>query len=134
MSAAMTTATFSSHSLAAYAPRRRPVEREETWFAPNAEPLLDAGDFCAVAFAFAFAAGLVLGGALMCDTYLIAVIARGAVSLNDFAGYHLARDLLPWAATFTVIAAGLAGLGLKLAQGFRARSSGLGFLSGASIR
>ncbi len=73
-----------------------------------------------------------LGGALVCDTYLMAVIWRGAGSLDDFAGCQLAWDLLPWAMAFTVIAAGLAGLGLRLAQTFSSRSEASGF--SASLR
>jgi len=126
----MTTATFASHS-----PRFGGMARSharagrEAWFIPAESLLLDAGDFCAVAFAFAFAAGLVLGGAVACDAYLVAVIRRGA--LDDFAAYQLARDLLPWALVFTAVAGGMAALGLRLACRLRGRSEPTGFTAGA---
>ena len=99
-------------------------------FGQPRRPMLDAGDVGAVAFTFAFVAGLVLSAALVCDAYLLSVILRGIGSIDDVAGYQLARDLFPWACAFTVMAACLAFFGLRTASILNSRPtalSGLGF-------
>ena len=119
----MNTAALLTHQTGSFAADYASRDSDANWFGPARKPILDAEDFCAVAFAFAFAAGLVLGGALAWDAYLLMIIGRGA--LDDFAAYQLACDLLPWSGAFTFVAAGLAGLGLKLACAVRRRTIAL---------
>lgn len=114
----MNTATLSFARLPGTTPRD--VLAHPFW---SRGPRLDADDFRAVALAFAVAAGLVLGGALACDGYLIALIARGPATLDDLAAYQFARALLPWSCLFTAIAASLAAGGLAVAYELRRRAS-----------
>ena len=90
--------------------------RDGGLFAQPSRSVLDAGDFGAVAFTFAFVTGLILSGALVGVAYLLSVILRGVGSIDDVAGFQLARDLLPWACAFTATTACIALFGLKAAK------------------
>lgn len=113
----MNTATLSFVRFPALGPRDAAVH--PLW---SGRLRLDAGDFHAIAFAFAVAAGLVLSGVLACDGYLIALTSRGPATLDDLSAYQVAHALLPWSLLFTAIAASLAAGGLSLAYELRRRA------------